>query len=146
MSIEVAVALLGKPSTAKEVKDLLEQGGYAKEPKPKRGDTQAWVELEKLGISLVFDGKGKGSLLLSSVEFCCDGYRETHAGFSGKLPLGVRFNQTRQQVLALLGKPEMENADLALDRWRIEGTWYFARYTDEFDRVLTFSMQIPDPS
>ena len=46
--------------------------------------------------------------------------------------------------MAKLGNPEWSNPDLCLDRWRIEGVWCFAKYADAFDRMLTFSIQVPD--
>ena len=154
MSLDVPTTLLGKPASAPEVQALLKQGG-GKDPKRKKDDVNAWLELEKLGLGLVFTDEafltkndklaiGEGDLILTSVEFWSPGWRDEGA-FTGTLPLRVDFRHSRAQVRSLLGQPEWSNDGLGLDRWRIEGVWYFAKYPDEFDRLLTFSMQIPDP-
>jgi hypothetical protein len=151
---DAPASLVGKPSDSAEVRDLLRLGS-ATDPKLKKGDVRAWVELNSLGLALVFVDEafftkrtdlaiGEGALLLSSVTFHT-GSDPAYSPYAGALPFGVRFDQSQGELNAQLGPPERSNPRLRLDRWHINGVWYFAKYAPAADRLLTFSMQMPDP-
>jgi hypothetical protein len=152
MSIERPRFLLGKPSTEPQILALLQRFG-AKVPLREKGDVDAWVDLDGLGVGLVFTDEahlkgnrrsatGEGGLVLSCVTYY--GPKDEAAStFRGALPLGVDFAQSRADLSARLGEPELYIDRLCQDRWTIEGAWYFAEYTDELDALLTFSVQLP---
>mgnify|MGYP001794365779 CR=1 FL=1 len=59
--------------------------------------------------------------------------------------MGVSFSDSRADIRKTLGAPEWESDPLRKDRWRIDGTLYFANYTPSLDRLISFSAQVPDP-
>lgn len=151
--VSVPMSLLGKASDSPEVQAMLSQGG-AKDPKLRKGDVNSWVDLNDLGLALVFTDEahltgqenldiGEGALILTSIRFH-SGINPDFSAFAGALPLGVKFSQSQADLAATLGKPEYSNALLSKDRWLVDGTWFFANYVDELDRLMTFSMQVPD--
>ena len=152
--VEDPISLLGKSSDSPEIQDMLRQAG-AKDPKLKKGDVRAWVDLNDLGLALVFADEafftreenlaiGEGALILTSITIH-SGDDPDFAAFAGVLPLGVEFSQSQRDLLARLGKPEWSNSFLLKDRWLVDGTRFLVQYADDLDRILTFSIQVPDP-
>lgn len=152
--IENPLSLLKKPSDSLEIQDLLRQGGV-KDPKLKKGDVRAWVDLNKLGVALVFVDEayytgrddlavGEGALILNSITFHSSDNPDFTA-FAGDLPLGVKFSQSQSDLLAKLGEPEWSNPRLRKDRWLVDGTRYLVKYADELDRIQTLSIEAPAP-
>jgi hypothetical protein len=147
------IALLGKPSDAPEVIDLLRQMS-AKAPKLKKGDTTAHVDAEKLGLELTFSDEaylmkrsdlaiGEGNLILTNIRFRAP--EPAKAGYAGTLPHGVEFAKSQSDLQQLLGKPEVSNPNLAKDRWTIDGHWLFVRYKDDLLSVDNLGIQFLPP-
>src|SRR5262245_48927600 len=153
--LNVTPSLMGKPSDSPEVQDLLRQAG-AKDPKLKKGDVRALLDLNTLGLALEFVDEafftqqehlaiGEGALLLSGVAIYSAGYHPAFSAYPGLLPLGVQFGMSQSDLHAKLGKPEWANPSTQAERWQIDGVLYIVQYSEALDRILTFSMELPEP-
>ena len=100
----------GEPS----LQPLIDALGITKAPKLPKGDTDAYVEIKKSGLFLIFSDErnvnvpGKvfpeGALVLTNLTFYLaekDGFKQ----FRGKLPRDVPFDSSSQMALALFGTP-----------------------------------------
>lgn len=100
----------GEPS----LQPLVDALGITKAPKLPKGDTDAYVELKKSGLFLIFSDErtvnipGKvfpeGALVLTNLTFYLsdkDGYRS----FKGAVPRGILPNATKADVLKAMGIP-----------------------------------------
>lgn len=100
----------GEPS----LQPLIDALGITKAPKLPKGDTDAYVEIKKSGLFLIFSDErtikipGKvfpeGALVLSNLTFYLadkDGYRT----YKGAMPRGLSPNTTRADALEAMGLP-----------------------------------------
>lgn len=147
------VSLIGKPSDSLEVKDLLSRLKL-KAPKLKKGDVRTTVEAKSAGFFLTFTDEafltknenlslGEGGLVLTGVSFLKANPPEW-AGYTGDLPLQVRFEDSQRAVRARLGDPEWKNETLGTERWLKDGKRVFAQYDDELAHVTEFGVSLPD--
>lgn len=139
VSDRMHLSLLGAPASDARVQELIELGS-GKPPKVKRGDDTAWVQLESLGIELVFTR----DLCLNNITFYGEG-DDTYSAFAGELPRGITLASTRAELATMLGAPEWSSAGkVPMDRWRLDDVWYFARFTPDESRLEQLSIQVPD--
>lgn len=118
---------LGKPHIDEQVKATLSAVGLgAAKIKLKRGEFDLALAAEKYGVDINFsdpsdyelDGSmPDGALVVSTVFFFKNGV-EKHAQFGGELPHKLKFEMSRKEVRALLGKPEWSSPALPNDRWK----------------------------
>ena len=127
-------------------------GGSARDA----SEVDAYVELKPLGVTLIFSdegyhtensklARGEGALLLRSVLFFPEGYRD-YAGFDGALPSGLTFAQNQAVTRSKMGAPEWENANAPAERWLVDGVRIWVRYTKAADSIIQASMTQPRPS
>lgn len=148
----IDLKLLGQTSTAAEVIALLRTIG-AKPPKLRRGEAKAYVLVQASGLQLIFTDEaehtgdpllapGEGALILTNITFhttASKGFKS----YADHLPFGARFEMSRAALRAHLGQPEESDDDLCLDRWTIQGLWFFARYVKDLSCLLLCGVQIP---
>jgi hypothetical protein len=121
MNAEQLLPYLGKTDDSDEIRQMLAQLGVARHPKPKQGETDAYVELPRQGMALVFGRPetGKTSVLrFDDVQFFSEDFGSGFDPFPGALPVTLQFADSRDQARAKLGKPAIENDKLDIDIWR----------------------------
>ncbi len=152
--IKDPLSLLGRPSDSPEIQDLLRQAGV-KDPKLKKGEVRDWLDLNDMGLALVFTDEafltgekelaiGEGALILTSITFHSGG-DPAFSAFAGNLPLGVKFTQSQSDLAAKLGVPERSNPRRRQDRWMIEKVAFYAKYSEKLDRIQVFGIFVPEP-
>lgn len=127
---------IGKLEESPEVSALLKDLGVTKKLKPARGGDDTDVELPKLGLDLSFrQAEPKSSkLMFIGVEFLAGG--DGDEPFTGKLPLGLDFSDSKEKVYAKLGKPTKSMGDkLRMDHWVRDGLQYTVRYARSFEAL-----------
>ncbi len=108
------VKYLGMYWGESSLQPLIDALSITKAPKLSKGDTDAYVEIKKSGLFLIFSDErtinipGKvfpeGALVLSNLTFYLvdkDGYR----AYKGATPRGISPNTTRADVLIAMGLP-----------------------------------------
>lgn len=122
MNAEEFLPYLGKTDDTSEIRQLLSRLGVARHPKPKQGETDAYVELPRQGLVLVFERleKGKTSrLAFNDVQFYSDACEFGFDPFQGLLPGNLQFADSRSEARAKLGMPAVEDDELDIDSWRL---------------------------
>ena len=103
------------------------------------------------GISLRFDQASKlvvpmqaepGTFVVASAFFYSRGH-QGHVGFEGELPQGLRFEQSRSQVRAALGKPAMSAARLENDCWKLADYWLTVDFSENESSILLVTAALP---
>jgi hypothetical protein len=125
MEIDI-LAALGRAWGEAEVRDLVAAFAIKGMPALKPDDLTCFLENYTLGVELTFRVADAlvvrlrdyppRALALHNIRFYGAGSR-THAPFTGTLPFGLRFGDTRATVIANLGPPDTEVADLRILRW-----------------------------
>ena len=117
---------LGQAWGEAEVRDLA--AAFAIEGMPVLGpdDLTCFLENHALGVELTFTVADAlkvrlrdyppGALVLHNIRFYGAGSR-THAVFTGVLPFGLRFGDTRSTLIEKLGPPDLEVEWLPSLRW-----------------------------
>lgn len=122
MDSDRLINCLGLDSDSPEVAALLADLNVKKSPKPARGDVDISLELNKMGISMVFEQrKPKSSAfqlvavqLFSSAE---EGFSE----FAGSLPKKLSYTDKRADAHKKLGAPDEAGEDGNEDSWDLDG-------------------------
>ncbi len=150
----VPVSLLGLSSEHPDVQAFL-KSIQATPPNLPDGDIDVNTSAPAKGLTLVFTDEsahtnnddlalGEGELLLTNITFLTSRSKGFDT-YAGALPFGARFDMTRAELRALLGQPEESDDDLCLDRWTVDGIWFFATYADDFSELKDCAVQLPDP-
>jgi hypothetical protein len=148
----VIIGLLGKASDSPEVDTWLKQAG-ATPPKLKKGDFDAHVVLADDGLELTFTDEakfnmrndlaiGEGALLLTAVRFTSASVPDFKP-YPGALPYGLAFTNSQSEVHGVIGKAEMSNPRLRIDRWTRDEHWVFAKYNQGLGGLQDLTVQLP---
>jgi hypothetical protein len=148
------VAALGRAWNAPEVRDLQAAFRIAaadKQPYLPRGEFDAYRQNRKLGIELTFSladgvkvplhGYPADTLVLSNIRFYGPGNR-THDAFTGELPFGLRFGDSKAALIARLGPPDSDATDIAPMRWDTARYALFAQLGDD-GTLRRLALQVP---
>jgi hypothetical protein len=147
----------GEPS----LQPLIDALGITKAPKLPKGDTDAYVEIKKSGLFLIFSDErtvnipGKvfpeGALVLTNLTFYLtdkDGY----SSYKGAVPSGVSQNATRADVLKAMGFPSspkyspdgvlLPDENDRMMRWDKAGHFVFCAFASDGKASRT-GLQLP---
>jgi hypothetical protein len=103
------VALRGKPSDAPELVAWMRQ--LDEQPSMEQSDADLYILFPKTGLELVFS---EGRLAVTHIHGP-DG-EDSMEGYRGVLPLGLYFQQSRADVVKVLGTPQKKRP-----AWMIPG-------------------------
>jgi len=146
------ISLLGRTSDDPEVKTLLTESGITKPPKLKRGDLDAYAVNKKLGLEIIFrderylDVKSQeyeeGALVLWNVAMYCES--ENMESYPGELPIGLKCNLGRKEVVTKLGKkPAWEDKESGDARWDFPGYCLFITFDSQLKKIRNLGVQLP---
>ena len=147
------IKLLGLTSDDEKIRKFLSDFGITQKPKLKKGDFDAIVMNEKLGIEITFtderylDVKSndyeEGALVLSNVRMYGDG-NDTFKLFSPELPLGLRFDLNRKEAFEKIGqKPARDNKETAKARWDFKNYCLFLTFDKKYSKIRIVAVQLP---
>jgi hypothetical protein len=145
------IAALGRTWDEPELRDLLAAFRIEAKPFGKRVDYTAFLQNRKRGIELTFKHAEwldvrlreypPDTLVLSNVRFYGPRSR-THDAFTGELPFGVRFGDSRETLIAKLGPANIGPNDLGVMRWDTARYALFATLDDD-GTLFRLSLQTP---
>ena len=118
MNAQELVSYLGKTAESQDVTTLLARLGVKKQPRMKRDEIDAIVNLESQGLVLLFrpaDDKSS-QLKLAEVQIYSD-VEEGYTSFAGQLPRGLTFADSRSDAIKKLGKPDLSRRQFRLETW-----------------------------
>jgi len=118
MNAQELVPYLGKTAESQDVTKLLARFGVKKQPRMKRDEIDATVDLEPQGLVLLFrpaDDKSS-QLKLAEVQIYSD-MEEGFTSFGGQLPRGLTFADSRADAIKKLGKPDLSRRQFRLETW-----------------------------
>jgi hypothetical protein len=133
------------------LRDFLLPLGISDTPRLKSDDWTGFLQNYKLGIELTFKREDwldvalrdypKGALVLANIRFY-----GTNKGlfrrFEGQLPLGVRFGDSREALIEILGPDDPDVSDIRKMRWQRDTYCLFATLS-ESGTLIQFSLQLP---
>jgi len=146
MNAEDFIPYLGKTDDHPDVRQLLSMLGIHKMPKIKRGDTDARGEAPSLGIELVFEpvDDPKSSLLaLNEVQLYGNTQGGTVKPYTGTLPFGLQFSDSRKDARKKAGKPTFANKDMDNDAWDFESHTMLLDYSSGAGSIACVQLMIP---
>ena len=135
------IELIGKSETDSSVRKLLSELGQSKPlKKPKRGETDTYVECQEKGITLLFrfaeaisnevaSKFHEGELVLKTIFFTP--VKGSNSAIYKNLPSNLQFSTTRKEARKLLGKPEWSGNGINNDRWALENIKLHASFSDD---------------
>ena len=148
------IPALGRAWGERELTDLLVAFRIEGKPVAKRGELTTFLQNRALGVELTFRyaevldlpraNVPAGTLVLSNIRLYGPANR-THAAFTGELPFGLRFGDTREMLIEKFGPPDLDRphkGHFAPMRWDTKAYALFANLDDD-DRLRTFSLQGP---
>ncbi|HUB15128.1 MAG TPA: hypothetical protein VMB34_24480 [Acetobacteraceae bacterium] len=154
MNPDVFIGLLGSPSTATAVQDMLKACGARTIPRLKRGDVDAYVEVPKRGLYFVFTDEayqrnikkaqiGVSPIILSNVTMYCAA-ADNYQPYADTLPFGLAGSDGQSAVHAKLGPPEVADDETLSDRWTLRDVWLIVTYRGNRQALHEVSLQLPD--
>jgi hypothetical protein len=154
MDPDVFIGLLGSPSTATAVQDMLKSCGARTGPRLKRGDVDAYVEIPRQGMYCVFTDEayqrniksaliGVSPIILSNVTMYCTA-ADNYQPYTDRLPFDLTSSDGQAAVHAKLGPPEMADDQALSDRWTLRGIWLIVTYRGDRQSLHEVSVQLPD--
>jgi len=151
MEFSSMLRCVGLQADAEPVQALLRDLGWAKPIKFKRGDSDAYVSVKTLGISLLFEESSyfesqndcrlpSEAPVLTAVFLYGPGHDE-FAAYRGDLPAGVDFAGSRAVLTKRLGSSALYDANFGTEAWDLDTRCrLFVDYAPDQSRVLV--MQI----
>ena len=148
MQLDVLDAL-GRPWGDDALREFVATLRITGEPRVAPDDLTTFLQNYKLGVELTFKSADaldvrqrdypRGAVVLHNIRFYGAG-SSTHAPFTGTLPFGIRFSDTRQTLIEKLGPPDSEVPWLPSLRW---DTARYARFVvlDDDGTVLRVALQ-----
>jgi hypothetical protein len=119
---EQATAFFGYSPDAQELSIFLDEHNIRERPEydPNDGTPMIWVEKKDEGYLLQFGMKsnferkrtstfGVGEMILEGVRFYGPLNSSGYATFKGKLPFGINFEQTVDELVGKFGAPDFES-------------------------------------
>jgi hypothetical protein len=151
-TIEVdVIAALGRAWHEPELRGLLATLRIERPPNVRRGDDTTFLQNRKLGIELTFKyaeamdvplrDHPPGTLVLHNIRFYGPRSRP-HDIFTGDLPFGLRFGDSKEALIAKLGPADLGPNDLGVMRWDTAGYALFATL-DDYGTLFRLSLQTP---
>jgi hypothetical protein len=145
MDAEEFIGAVGKTDDAPEVVKLLAKLKAPRKPKLKSGELYDHMKFPKEGFVLVFresEDPKTSQVVLADVQI----YSAAKGGFSafsGKLPDGLVFSDTRTEVRKKLGKPSRSKAQLNKDFWDRKGYIETIQYEQTSGEIYMVSLAMP---
>lgn len=101
--VENLSRLLGGSRSEEPLRRLIEQSGSAPVCTADKEDgvDEEFVEFKEPGVGLYFEGD-----ILTSIFLHSAGGGSSYAGYAHPLPIGIRFEHSRAELLGLLGPPD----------------------------------------
>ncbi len=145
MKSDVFMNCLRKSDNSSEILNLFSSLGVKKVPKISKGDTDARVDLEKKGLTLIFLPKGPktSELVMVAVQFFSED-TEDYSTYSEELPYDLKFTDNQPEVKKKLGKPNRAKKFLAREFWDLDGIVLTVKYTKKYDRIVMVSIHAPE--
>ena len=146
MNAEDFIPYLGKTDDHADIRQLLTALGIQKIPKIKRGDTDARGEAPSQGIELVFEpvnDKKSSLLVLNSVQLYGNTQGGTVTPYSGTLPFGLQFSDSRKDARMKAGKPTFADEDMDNDSWDFETHTMVLEYGGDATNIAVVQMMVP---
>ncbi|WP_067065001.1 hypothetical protein [Roseateles chitosanitabidus] len=152
MDLSHTIALLGSYHGEPAIAELLTLLGIDAAPRLKRGDSSAFLLKRELGVELTFVRERdldvppareypEGALVLDNVRFYGPGLK-TFQAFGGRMPDGLAFGRTLDDLRGVFGEPAWHCSDLNRARWDREGHAVFAGF-DDTGRSDVLAVQLP---
>ncbi|AHB57783.1 TPA: hypothetical protein ACRND3_006471 [Pseudomonas aeruginosa] len=145
------INFLGYYYGEEELNLLLNALAIAEVPVLPRGDTDTYLLKESAGIELTLSDAESlkfserdypdGALVLTNVRYYGKKIGEFSI-FQGALPYGIKFGQTKPDLISLLGEPEWKNPDESRLRW-VRGSHRIHVTLDNDGKVVIFSGGLP---
>jgi len=145
MKCQEFVSCFRKTDNSKEIADLLAKLGVKKAPRIPKDDTDARVDLESQGMTLIFlpAGPQTSELVLVAVQFFSD-EAEDYSTYEGELPHGLEFTDDQEAVKNKLGKPDRAKEFLAREFWDIDGLVLTVKYSKLSGLIAMVSLHAPE--
>lgn len=146
--------LLGLPTHAPAVQDVLNQLGVLELPELHDGDAKAYVESHKDGLYVVLTDEaffrktegasiGSGPLLVTNITAYCRALGE-YEPFDGELPFGILASDGPDAVRSKMGEPGLFNERAKVERWTRDDIWIFVKYDRAVEAIDRLTLQAPD--
>jgi len=135
---------IGKLEESPEVSQLLKELGVTKKLKPAR-DEDTQLGLPKLGLDLGFSREQPESsqLTLIGVEFLTDD-GDGGKAYTGGLPRGLAFTDSKQDVYAKLGPPSIPTDEsMRMDHWLYDGLQLTVSYARSLEELMSVQVALP---
>ena len=139
------LACLRKTENSPEVVHILSGMGVKKKLKVPKGDTEARVDLEKQGLTMIFLPKGPkdSELVLVAVQFFSE-EEEDYSTYKGDLPYKINFTDDQAEVRKKLGSPSRTKDFLARDFWDIDKLVLTVEFGGRDGRITMVSFHAPE--
>jgi len=144
------IAALGRAWGEPELRDLLAALRIEGKPVVKRGDVTTFLQNYQLGIELTFryaEGLDvplraypADALVLTNIRLYGPSSR-SRAAFTGELPFGLRFGDSKEILIAKLGPPDLDGSHVPPMRWDTARYALFASVEDA--GLFRLSLQVP---
>ncbi|MDH0090947.1 hypothetical protein N7373_05775 [Achromobacter mucicolens] len=145
------INFLGYYYGEEELNPLLNALAIAEVPVLPRGDTDTYLLKESAGIELTLSDAESlrfperdypdGALVLTNVRYYGKKIGEFSI-FQGALPCGIKFGQTKADLISLLGEPEWKNDDESRLRW-VRGSHRIHVTLDRDGKAIILSGGLP---
>lgn len=147
------VNLLGAPLASASTALVLRALGVIEVPDPKPGRTSVEIRLPAQGLDIVFRPASElrdeasfdvpiGERVAAVLFFHGPGF-ENYAVYSGPLPYGLGFAQSRAAVHAELGQPSASSSRFKNDRWDFERLFLTLDFTDDELQTKLVTVGLP---
>ena len=140
------VSPLGRRVGEPALRNLLASLNITDVPTIEAADTSGFLQSYRRGVELTFTWSDSlkvplhdypdGVIVLSNIRFYGAPTSKRHK-FRGRLPFGLRFGQTHDDLIAKLGPPDINNSEMRHMRWDRDRYCLFAEFSKagELNRV-----------
>jgi hypothetical protein len=138
------VGLMGKTLDDPQLRQHLLDAGIRQQPRPPKDEDSAFVQFGEQGYEMRFeiDPADNTQVVLKTITAFLKG-DSTHKPFAGKLPLDISAGETRDQLLARLGKPAIRNERYNIDMWPLETLHVVVSYGKGDPTVHEVQVNVP---
>jgi hypothetical protein len=139
------VGLLGQTVDHPQVRQYLVDAGITRQPRPAEDEDSAYVQFADQGYEIQFevDSADNTQMVLRTITAFLNG-DATHKTFVGKLPLDIASGESRDKLVARLGKPLVRNERYNIDMWKFDGLDVVVSYDGADDSVDQVQVNVPD--
>lgn len=139
----------GKASRDPELVAEFQAAGIAKVPTIRGGELETRADVGALTVILTdpeFMGleaaPKRGEGILAGIAIHLGDWGEQ--AYTGPLPYSVAADDSRKSLRKKLGKPNDSDEEDCWDDWIIEGRVFTALYSEDFARLMTLTVYLPD--